>query len=891
MGWMGRLMSSKGTFFPEPPEADLADLDGCQYMDDIKFPPITFYEIERAIRHAPGNKAPGPDGIPNHILHRVMDIIAPALHVLFNGCLTTGYYPKAFKHSCTVALRKPGKDDYTLPKSYRPIALLNTIGKILDAIIARRISFAVEMHGLLPGEHMGGRRGRSTEHAIHVLLERIYTAWYATRTDVASLLLLDVSGAFDNVSHPRLIHNLRKRRVDSQTVRLIGSFLTDRTTTLRLGSDTSARFKTKTGIPQGSPLSPILYLFYNADLLEIGSRPDLNMCTSGYIDDVAILVSSRTTEENCRRLKQVHAECEAWARKHASMFALSKYTLLHLTKKPKDFDLNQELELGEGRTIKPTRQAKYLGFTLDTSLLWNSHLESLRVKAHNSLKMLSRITGSTWGMSLLNLRKVYQAVILPQVLYGCSAWYVPAGEASHRKKVVDWIKSIQYKGLKMVAGAFKATSTAALEIECYIKPIPQQLDKHLLDAAMRIQTSPLYQYIQKVRVPRRRRIAHLPWEKANWTWSPLEKVEHYLRARIGQEPEQQLEPKQPYITAPWWKPPTVHIALDKKRGKEEHESVVSRSRPSALVLYTDGSCINDKVGASAVTADGSIIHRSYLGRASEATVYAAELRGILSALQIAYKKDHKAVIVFTDNQAAIRSVSNPDSQSGQYILLQIVWMIENLRSKGIEPEFHWVPAHIGIEGNERADKAAKEATGWRRIRDRGRSREVDTDQTAYKPPGYSLVAAMRAVHNSLLLVEWKEAWMNEKTGRELNRICPEPTTKVLLLQKSVPRPFSSLIVQMRTAKIDLRQFLSLRKVPDVDDDKCECGRGSQTVRHVLFSCPVYYELRQETWGRERKRDQQDLRKVLGAPAPALKAAKFMRNTGLLGQFEAIPQTL
>jgi ribonuclease HI/uncharacterized protein YchJ len=503
--------------------------------------------------------------------------------------------------------------------------------------------------------------------------------------------------------------------------------------------------------------------------------------------------------------------------------------------------------------------------------------------------MLSRITGSTWGMSLLNLRKIYQAVILRQVLYGCSAWYIPAGEASHRKKVKDWIKSIQYKGLKVVAGAFKATSTAALEIECHIKPIPQQLDKHLWDAAMRIKTSPLYHYIEDIRSLRRRRIAHLPWEKANWTWSPLEKVEHYLKSRIEQQPEQQLEPKQPYIVAPWWKPPNIHIAPDKKCGKEEHDSVVSRSRNSALVLYTDGSCINDKVGASAVTADGSITHRSYLGRASEVTVYAAELRGILSALQIAYKKDHKAVIVFTDNQAAIRSVANPDSQSGQYILLQILWMIENMRRKGIEPEFHWVPAHIGIDGKERADKAAKEATGWRRIRDRGRSREVDTDQTAYRPPGYSLVAAMRVVHNSLLLVEWKEAWTNEKTGRKLHRICPEPTSKVLLLHKSVPRPFSSLIVQMRTAKIGLRQFLYLRKVPDVDDDKCGCKGGSQTVRHILFSCPLYRELRQETWGRERTGDQQDLRKVLGAPALALKAANFMRNTGLLRQFEAIQQ--
>ena len=57
---------------------------------------------------------------------------------------------------------------------------------------------------------------------------------------------------------------------------LIESFLKDWTTTLRLGMDTSAAFRTSTGISQGSPLSRILYLFYNIDLLEIGSRPDLN---------------------------------------------------------------------------------------------------------------------------------------------------------------------------------------------------------------------------------------------------------------------------------------------------------------------------------------------------------------------------------------------------------------------------------------------------------------------------------------------------------------------------------------------------------------------------------------------------------------------------------------
>ncbi|PVH67450.1 hypothetical protein DL98DRAFT_443594, partial [Cadophora sp. DSE1049] len=107
--------------------------------------------------------------------------------------------------------------------------------------------------------------------------------------------------------------------------------------------------------------------------------------------------------------------------------------------------------------------------------------------------------------------------------------------------------------------------------------------------------------------------------------------------------------------------PNIHITPNKKRGKKEHDSVVSRLRTLALVLYTDGSYINDKVGASAVTADSFITHRLYLSQALEVTVYAAELRRILLALEIVYKKDYKAVIVFINNQAAIRFVANLDS--------------------------------------------------------------------------------------------------------------------------------------------------------------------------------------------------------------------------------------
>ena len=103
-------------------------------------------------------------------------------------------------------MRKPGKNDYSDVKSYRPIALLNTIGNVLESVLATRISYLVELHHSLPFTHTGGRKSSSAEHAIHHLVENAYTAW--NKGNVGSALFLDVTGAFDNVSHERLLQNL-----------------------------------------------------------------------------------------------------------------------------------------------------------------------------------------------------------------------------------------------------------------------------------------------------------------------------------------------------------------------------------------------------------------------------------------------------------------------------------------------------------------------------------------------------------------------------------------------------------------------------------------------------------------------------------------------------------
>ena len=239
----------KANFFPTPPEPDFQDIHSTENQDQIPFPDITEREVLQAIASTPPKKALRPDGIINKVLYAIAAQLVPHLTRIYNQSLQLRYCPAYFRQSITIVFRKPGKDDYTMPKAYRPIALLNTISKLIDSIIARRISYVTEAHQLLPSTYIGGRKGRSIDHALYIIIEKIYEAQNLPEPQVASLLLFDVSGAFDNVSHTRLLHNLRKRRIDERTVRWIASFLTDRSAVISFDTFKSEVYQTPTGIP------------------------------------------------------------------------------------------------------------------------------------------------------------------------------------------------------------------------------------------------------------------------------------------------------------------------------------------------------------------------------------------------------------------------------------------------------------------------------------------------------------------------------------------------------------------------------------------------------------------------------------------------------------------
>ena len=159
-----------------PPKVDLEDIRTAEYNNLIDLLLITEKEVRDAIRAALLLKAPGLDGIANKALQAGTAELTTHLTRVFNQSLRLGYCPAHFCELNTVVLRKPGKDSYTVPKSYRPIALINTIGKIMDAVVARRLSYLAEAHNVLPSTHMGGRKMRSTEHALYAVTKKIYKA-------------------------------------------------------------------------------------------------------------------------------------------------------------------------------------------------------------------------------------------------------------------------------------------------------------------------------------------------------------------------------------------------------------------------------------------------------------------------------------------------------------------------------------------------------------------------------------------------------------------------------------------------------------------------------------------------------------------------------------------
>jgi hypothetical protein len=538
----------KMIYFPPPVEADVSDTHNYTYPERVEMPSkLTEKEVENAVRKMAKNKAPGPDGIPNEITQRVARVSIATLRRIFQACLDLGTHPKQWKRAVTIMLKKTGKSDYSNPSAYRPIALLNSLGKALETIIAKRMRYLAEKHALLPDTQMGARTGRSAETALNLFTEQVYTIWAGSKPRVASALSLDVASAFNNVSYERLIHNLRKRKIPELLIRWTEDFLRERTTELRLGDYTLKSSNVNAGIPQGSPLSPILYLFYNADLLESCENSSLRTSPLGFVDDINILTYGNSTEENCRVLERTHGACESWAKSHGSKFNTGKYELIHFTRTPKRFNMEAKVKIA-GQEIEPAADIRILGVRLDTALKWGAQLKAIEKQSTRTLNALKSITGSTWGMSVGPARQVYTAMARSAVTYGANTWYTPAGLPGARKGVAKKLQAIQGKCLRVATGAYRATSTEALEVETNVEPIDIFLETQVAKTMLRLCEKPAGSVVQRLTRKIRQQMRSKGGREARTRKTPDHKKRAWLQETLGGTQIERIENE---AKAPW----------------------------------------------------------------------------------------------------------------------------------------------------------------------------------------------------------------------------------------------------------------------------------------------------------------------------------------------------
>jgi hypothetical protein len=313
-------------FFPSKPQEELQTDDklpkACKGVGKIMKE-----QIRAQLKNIKPYKAPGPDGIPNIVLSNCTDEIVDRLFYIYKAMLERGLLYKPWKASTPVILRKPGKPHYNVPKAYRPIALLNTMWKVITAIIANHISFITEEHQLLPTNHFGGRPGRTTADALHLLMYKIKEGWWSGK--IAAVLFLDIEGAFPNAVPVRLVQNLRNRGVPSKYVNFVSGMLRGRSTMLKFDGHTSDPITIDNGIGQGDPLSMILYQFYNADLLDIPR--DLSEDALAYVDDTILVATAESFQEAHSKLESMMSReggVSKWSKTHNSLLEYLKLALI-----------------------------------------------------------------------------------------------------------------------------------------------------------------------------------------------------------------------------------------------------------------------------------------------------------------------------------------------------------------------------------------------------------------------------------------------------------------------------------------------------------------------------------------------------------------------------------
>ncbi|KAF4826745.1 putative RNA-directed DNA polymerase from transposon X-element [Colletotrichum tropicale] len=493
----------------QPPGLELPDLSGEINSEDTALMDLKPRELADTVRRMPAHKAEGKSGISIDALKMLLpskdddeDLLTNVFERPLQACLKLCYHPNRFKEAITVMIAKSHKDP-KLPTSYRPIALLCPIAKILEKLFAVRLTRWLLNSGVLPFEQYGCQ-GRNTTQALESLINAAYNSWTDGDKDRhVSIYALDIKGAFDRVRRAHLLRILREYGVPDWMIMFVWSFLSDRSTTVRMQGAVSKKFWVNIGIPQGSPLSPILFLFFSIPLLnklikDKGLVSNENavlyqlkrFLIAAFVDDITFLIVSDSVEKNNKAAEKLYNALVDFAKKDGTTFSADKTKVIHLCKARQKF--NDSMPNIEDAPPKAEKAIKILGLWLDYRLTWETHVTKIVNKARLKMFNLRRISGSTFGPGLKKLLARYTSAILPIISYACPVWFAGYDERKYTEsgkppgarcrfsisaKLVNRLESEHNYFLKQLSGAYAMTTGFILLKELAVPTIAVYLTR------------------------------------------------------------------------------------------------------------------------------------------------------------------------------------------------------------------------------------------------------------------------------------------------------------------------------------------------------------------------------------------------------------------------------